>query len=165
MLMTFKKNSTNGNSRTRRVPDAEAILKEQLVLGLRDDTLHREMRRQAKEQKDLTFIALMQAAINWSEDEVPQLAALKIKHGSLSTQQPLKVPSLPQHCRRCIRQSRVWLPGKRSCLALRKMEKTQQTPAKLKKQNIMTGGSSATLVVNWGTLAEYVNRTKQVVTR
>ncbi|KAL7883683.1 hypothetical protein SRHO_G00013410 [Serrasalmus rhombeus] len=52
-----------------RVPDAEGVLKEQLVLGLRDDFLRREMKKRLKNEEQLTFIELMQAAIIWSEEE------------------------------------------------------------------------------------------------
>ncbi|KAI4904285.1 hypothetical protein NFI96_007443, partial [Prochilodus magdalenae] len=55
-----------------RVPDADAVLKEQLVLGLKDDFLRREMKRKVKEDKDLSFTQLMQAAITWSEEEEVQ---------------------------------------------------------------------------------------------
>ncbi|XP_076843062.1 uncharacterized protein LOC143487779 [Brachyhypopomus gauderio] len=54
---------------SKRVPDADAVLKEQLVLGLRDDFLRREMKRRVKDEEDLTFAQLMQAAITWSEEE------------------------------------------------------------------------------------------------
>lgn len=43
-----------------RVPDADAVLKEQLVLGLNDDSLRREMKRRVKVEKDLTFVQVMQ---------------------------------------------------------------------------------------------------------
>lgn len=55
-----------------RVPDADAVLKEQLVLGLKDDFLRREMKRRVKAEGDLTFTQLMQAAITWSEEEEVQ---------------------------------------------------------------------------------------------
>ncbi|RXN16347.1 Transposon Ty3-I Gag-Pol poly [Labeo rohita] len=55
-----------------RVPDEESVLKEQLVLGLRDDFLRREMKRRVKEEQSLTFAQLMQDAITWSEEEEAQ---------------------------------------------------------------------------------------------
>lgn len=55
-----------------RVPDAESVLKEQLVLGLRDDFLRREMKRRVKEDTGLTFVQVMQAAITWAEEEETQ---------------------------------------------------------------------------------------------
>lgn len=51
------------------ISDPDAMLKEQFVLGLRDDNLRREMKRQAKEQPTQMFKLLMQAAIDWSEEE------------------------------------------------------------------------------------------------
>ncbi|XP_052392086.1 uncharacterized protein LOC127939541 [Carassius gibelio] len=56
-----------------RVPDADGVLKEQLVLGLKDDSLRREMKRRVKTEKDLTFIQLMQEVITWSEEEEVQV--------------------------------------------------------------------------------------------
>ncbi|KAK3536658.1 hypothetical protein QTP86_015450, partial [Hemibagrus guttatus] len=56
------------------IPDAESVLKEQLILGLPDDFLKREMRRQIKEDASLTFVQVMQAAITWSEEEETQTA-------------------------------------------------------------------------------------------
>lgn len=56
----------------RRVSEEESVLKEQLVLGLRDDFLRREMKRRVKEEKHLTFAQLMQDAITWSEEEEAQ---------------------------------------------------------------------------------------------
>ncbi len=56
-----------------RVPDADGILKEQLVLSIKDDSLRREMKRRVKAEKDLTFIQLMQEAITWSEEEEVQV--------------------------------------------------------------------------------------------
>lgn len=56
-----------------RVPDAESVLKEQLVLGLRDDFLRREMKRRVKEDPSVTFIQVMQDAITWSEEEETQV--------------------------------------------------------------------------------------------
>ncbi len=56
-----------------RVPDVDGVLKEQLVLGLTDDSLRREMKRRVKAEKDLTFIQLMQEAITWSEEEEVQV--------------------------------------------------------------------------------------------
>uniref|UniRef100_A0A3B1JKD5 Gypsy retrotransposon integrase-like protein 1 n=1 Tax=Astyanax mexicanus TaxID=7994 RepID=A0A3B1JKD5_ASTMX len=55
-----------------RVPDANTVLKEQLVLGLKDDFLRREMKRKVKEEDKLSFTQLMQAAITWSEEEEVQ---------------------------------------------------------------------------------------------
>lgn len=55
-----------------RVADAENVLKEQLVLGLKDDFLRREMKRRVKSEPDLSFVQLMQAAITWSEEEETQ---------------------------------------------------------------------------------------------
>ncbi|RXN33232.1 Transposon Ty3-I Gag-Pol poly [Labeo rohita] len=55
-----------------RVADAEKVLKEQLVLGLKDDFLRREMKRRIKAEPDLSFVQLMQAAITWSEEEEAQ---------------------------------------------------------------------------------------------
>ncbi|XP_042624230.1 uncharacterized protein cuzd1.1 [Cyprinus carpio] len=55
-----------------RVADAEKVLKEQLVLGLKDDFLRREMKRRIKAEPDLCFVELMQAAITWSEEEKAQ---------------------------------------------------------------------------------------------
>lgn len=55
-----------------RVADAEKVLKEQLVLGLKDDFLRREMKRRIKAEPDLSFVQLMQAAITWSEEEEVQ---------------------------------------------------------------------------------------------
>ncbi|XP_051549719.1 uncharacterized protein LOC127438277 [Myxocyprinus asiaticus] len=56
-----------------RVPDAESVLKEQLALGLRDDFLRRVMKRRIKEDANLTFVQVMQAAITWSEEEETQV--------------------------------------------------------------------------------------------
>jgi len=56
-----------------RVPDTDGVLKEQLVLGLKDDSLRREMKRRIKAERDLTFIKLMQEAITWSEEEEVQV--------------------------------------------------------------------------------------------
>lgn len=53
----------------QRVPDPDTVLKEQLVLGLRDDSLRREMKRRFKEEPSKKFYELMQAAIMWSEEE------------------------------------------------------------------------------------------------
>ncbi|KAJ8346843.1 hypothetical protein SKAU_G00282440 [Synaphobranchus kaupii] len=53
----------------KRIPDADLILKEQFILGLCDDFLRREMKRKVKEDKDPSFIQLMQTAITWSEEE------------------------------------------------------------------------------------------------
>lgn len=61
------------NRESSRVPDADGILKEQLVLGFRDDLLRREMKRLAKTEKGMTFIELMQEAITWSEEEEVQV--------------------------------------------------------------------------------------------
>lgn len=55
-----------------RVPDADSVLKEQLVLGFKDDSLRREMKKRLRDEKDLTFIQLMQEAITWSEEEEVQ---------------------------------------------------------------------------------------------
>ncbi len=55
-----------------RVADAEKVLKEQLVLGLKDDFLRREMKRRIKAEPELSFVELMQAAITWSEEEEVQ---------------------------------------------------------------------------------------------
>lgn len=55
-----------------RVADAEKVLKEQLVLGLQDDFLRREMKRRVKAEPGLSFVQLMQAAITWSEEEETQ---------------------------------------------------------------------------------------------
>ena len=44
------------------------MLKEQFVLGLRDDNLRREIKKLAKEQSALTFNSLMQSTIDWSEE-------------------------------------------------------------------------------------------------
>lgn len=49
------------------------MLKEQLVLGLRDDFLRREMKRRVKENTGLSFIEVMQAAITWAEEEETQM--------------------------------------------------------------------------------------------
>ncbi|XP_048085551.1 uncharacterized protein LOC125285245 [Alosa alosa] len=51
------------------ISDPNAMLKEQFVLGLKDDNLRREIKRQAKGQPELTFHELMKAAIDWSEEE------------------------------------------------------------------------------------------------
>ncbi|XP_065423165.1 uncharacterized protein LOC135975608 [Chrysemys picta bellii] len=62
----------------QRVPDPDTVLKEQLVLGLRDDSLRREMKRRFKEEPSKKFHELMQAAIMWSEEEeVPVAEAAK----------------------------------------------------------------------------------------
>lgn len=61
------------NREPSRVPDADGVLKEQLVLGLKDDSLRREMKRRVKTERDLTFIQLMQEAITWSEEEEVQV--------------------------------------------------------------------------------------------
>ncbi|XP_065435190.1 uncharacterized protein LOC135977995 [Chrysemys picta bellii] len=53
----------------QRVPDPDTVLKEQLVLGLQDDSLRREMKRRFKEEPSKKFHELMQAAIMWSEEE------------------------------------------------------------------------------------------------
>ncbi|KAJ8401402.1 hypothetical protein AAFF_G00386330 [Aldrovandia affinis] len=45
------------------------MLKEQFVIGLRDDTLRREMKKEVKEKPTQTFSTLMQAAIDWCEEE------------------------------------------------------------------------------------------------
>ena len=52
-----------------RVQDPDKMLKEQFVLGLRDDFLRREMKRQEKAQPALAFLDLMHSAITWSEEE------------------------------------------------------------------------------------------------
>ncbi|KAI4874103.1 hypothetical protein NFI96_002857 [Prochilodus magdalenae] len=67
-----------------RVPDAAAVLKEQLVLSLKDDFVRREMKRRVKEEKDLSFTQLMQAAITWSEEEEVQ-APCSVKNSAHST--------------------------------------------------------------------------------
>ncbi|KAL2086783.1 hypothetical protein ACEWY4_017842 [Coilia grayii] len=54
---------------SKRVPDADLMLKEQLALGLRDDILRREIKKRLKENEGLTFSELMQDAISWSEEE------------------------------------------------------------------------------------------------
>lgn len=64
-----------------RFPDPDAVLKEQFVLGLHDDSLRREMKRHAKTGPPSTFSALMQAAIDWSEEEEAPLTT------------PAKIPS------------------------------------------------------------------------
>ncbi|XP_048062052.1 uncharacterized protein LOC125277609 [Megalobrama amblycephala] len=61
------------NRKPSRVPDADGVLKDQLVLGLKDDSLRREMKRRVKTERDLTFIQLMQEAITWSEEEEVQV--------------------------------------------------------------------------------------------
>lgn len=61
------------NQEPSRVPDAVGVLKEQLVLGLKDDSLQREMKRRVKAERDLTFINLMQEAITRSEEEEVQV--------------------------------------------------------------------------------------------
>ena len=59
-----------------RIQDPDKMLKEQFVLGLRDDFLRRETKRQEKAQPDLAFLDLMNAAITWSEEEeAPEAAA------------------------------------------------------------------------------------------
>ncbi|XP_041958650.1 uncharacterized protein cuzd1.1 [Alosa sapidissima] len=61
-----------------RIRDSEKMLKEQFVLGLRDDFLRREMKRQEKQQPAETFLDLMHAAIIWSEEEeAPAAGAAK----------------------------------------------------------------------------------------
>lgn len=47
-------------------------MKEQLVLGLRDDFLRREMKQRIKEEQSLTFAQLMQDSITCSEEEEAQ---------------------------------------------------------------------------------------------
>lgn len=61
------------NREPSRVPDPDDVLKEQLVLGLSDDSLRREMKRRVKAEKDLTFVQLMQETITWSEEEEVQV--------------------------------------------------------------------------------------------
>ncbi len=51
---------------------AEKVLKEQLVLGLKDDFLRREMKRRIKAEPKLSFVELIQAGITWSEEEEAQ---------------------------------------------------------------------------------------------
>lgn len=53
----------------KRVTDADLVLKEQLVLGLRDDILRREMKRRLQDSEELEFSKLLQDAISWSEEE------------------------------------------------------------------------------------------------
>ncbi|XP_023807866.1 uncharacterized protein LOC111946903 [Oryzias latipes] len=53
----------------KRVPDPDVVLKEQLVLGLKEDFLRRELKRKVHEMRSLTFVELLQAAIDWSEEE------------------------------------------------------------------------------------------------
>lgn len=61
-----------------RVQDLDRMLKEQFVLGLKDDFLRREMKRQEKEQPARTFLDLMHASITWSEEEeAPAASAAK----------------------------------------------------------------------------------------
>ena len=52
-----------------RVQDSDKMLKEQFVLGLRDDFLRRELKRQEKAQPAMAFLDLMHSAITWSEEE------------------------------------------------------------------------------------------------
>ena len=65
-LMRIRRRDSN------RVPDVEGMLKEQLVLGLQDDILRREIKKTLKESENLTFAELMQDAISWSEEEEVQ---------------------------------------------------------------------------------------------
>ena len=62
------------------ISDPDSMLKEQFVLGLRDDNLRREMKRQAKEQPTQIFNLLMQAAIDWSEEEETSQATRDKSH-------------------------------------------------------------------------------------
>ena len=52
-----------------RLANSDTVLTEQFVFGLYDDSLRREMKRQAKGLPTPTFSTLMQAAIDWSEEE------------------------------------------------------------------------------------------------
>ena len=65
---------------TKCISDPDTMLKEQFVLGLREDNLRREMKRQAKEQPTLIFNLLMQAAIDWSEEEETSQATRDKSH-------------------------------------------------------------------------------------
>lgn len=51
------------------VPEVDETIKEQLVIGLRDDSLRRKMKVKCKDNVSLKFNELMQAAITWSEEE------------------------------------------------------------------------------------------------
>lgn len=53
----------------KRFQDSDSVLMEQFVLGLHDDSLRREMKRQIKAKESKKFSELMQAAIDWSEEE------------------------------------------------------------------------------------------------
>ena len=65
-----------GNTDVTKVFRKNKMLKEQFVLGLRDDFLRRETKRQEKAQPALAFLDLMNAAITWSEEEeTPEAAA------------------------------------------------------------------------------------------
>lgn len=51
------------------IADTNKTLKEQFVLGLRDDVLRRDMKREVKQDPGVSFVQLMQSAITWSEEE------------------------------------------------------------------------------------------------
>lgn len=77
------------------IPNPDAMLKEQFVLGLRDDNLRREMKRQTREKPTLTFSLLMQAAIDWSEEEETSQALRDKSHarGAVTTVTTEETPS------------------------------------------------------------------------
>lgn len=118
-----------------RVPDAEAMLKEQLVLGLREDSLRREMKRQAKEQKDLTFIALMQAAITWSEEEEGSTVDPPRNRTRGTVNAATAESTSPAPTLETLHEAIQGLAARQDELfrTLREVEKKQQTPVKLKK--------------------------------
>ena len=86
----------------KRIQDPDKMLKEQFVLGLRDDFLRRETKRQEKAQPALACLYLMNAAITWSEEEeTPEAAARGPVRGAVhatvaeeATSSPLTLTSL-----------------------------------------------------------------------
>ncbi len=127
-----------------RVPDADGILKEQLVLGIKDDSLRREMKRRVKAEKDLTFIQLMQEAITWSEEEEVQVPSnlrtstrsRGVVHATTATESssaPLTLESLHEAIQQiAARQEELFqmVNSKEKVKPLAKESKTKSTPLK-----------------------------------
>ncbi len=127
-----------------RVPDADGILKEQLVLGIKDDSLRREMKRRVKAEKDLTFIQLMQEAITWSEEEEVQVPSnlrtntrsRGVVHATTATESssaPLTLESLHEAIQQiAARQEELFqmVNSKEKVKPLAKEGKTKSTPLK-----------------------------------
>ncbi len=127
-----------------RVPDADGILKEQLVLGIKDDSLRREIKRRVKAEKDLTFIQLMQEAITWSEEEEVQVPSnlrtstrsRGVVHATTATESssaPLTLESLHEAIQQiAARQEELFqmVNSKEKVKLLAKESKTKSAPLK-----------------------------------